>query len=337
MNIKSRNFGTTRDGIPVLAYTLTNNQGASVEILTYGAAIRSIQVPDRQGRLQNVVLGFDNLSDYESHTSFFGCVAGRTAGRIRGASFELEGKTWKLSPNEGPNTLHGGVRGFDKKVWSAAESMGPDHAALSLNYTSPPLEEGYPGELDVNVNYRFDDSNTLTLTYTATTDQETPVVLTNHSYFNLSGDPSADVLSHTLQIASRQFVSIDGASLPQDILNVEGTPFDFRLPKIVGRDIRVDHPQLRNGGGYDHPFLLEPGVSPSILLADPASGRTLAVDTTEEYVVVYSGNQLAAPRTGICLETQYCPDSLHFPLVPARTLKPGQVYRQKTIWRFGVS
>ena len=329
-----------------MEYTLTNSKGASVSIITYGGIITKIMVPDKSGRIENVVLGYNNLKDYEEKNApYFGAIIGRFAGRISTASFDIDQTHYPLVNNNSGNNLHGGTKGFDKVVWAAAEITSDQEASLILNYLSEDMEEGFPGNLDVTVRYTFNEENGLTIAYKAITDKETPLTLTNHTYFNLSGNPSTDILDHLLHIPAQEYVMVNENSIPIDIASVEGTPFDFRVSKEVGKDIHSEHEQIKNGGGYDHPFKLDPTSDKPILVTHESTGRGLSITTDEAYVVLYTGNYLTEEmqvyegvklnkRSGLCLETQYCPDNMHFDKVMTYTLKPNEVYRTSTRYQF---
>lgn len=340
-------FGITNSGQEVKRYTLTNDFGYSVSILNYGGIICGINIPDKEGVVENIVLGHTTIKNYEENSPYFGCITGRTAGRINNAEFKIDETIYKLNKNNGNHNLHGGLKGFDKVIWSAKELIERDCIGLSLNYVSKHLEEGYPGNLDMTVIYKWNNENELTIRYLANTDMETPITLTNHTYFNLSGDLSTTILDHELHIAADQFVKISANLIPFDISNVEGTPFDFRLAKAVGQDIDLEDEQIKNGKGYDHPFVLNGSNKPQITLVHKDSGRKLSVLTNEKCLVCYTGNFLTTemkaydhisiqPRSGICLETQYYPDSLNFELVPSKTLKPSETYDQTTMYKFSV-
>ena len=329
-------------------YTLTNRAGIEARIMTYGAAIVSLKTPDRHGRLQNIVLGFDTLAPYLAGVPYFGATVGRYANRIADGRFTLEGKTYQLPRNDGPNSLHGGTRGFDKRVWTA-ETQGQ---TLRLTYVSADGEEGYPGRLTAHVSYRLGDDDTLAIAYEATTTAPTPVNLANHAYFNLTGDSGHTILDHVLTIDADRFTPVSPTLIPTgELRSVAGTPFDFRAPTAIGSRIESGDAQLRIGKGYDHNWILtktRPGeMTRAALLFDPASGRTLEVRTTQPGLQFYSGNLLDGKpagggtvfqhRTGLCLETQHFPDSPNHPAFPSTILRPGETYSQTTILAFGVA
>jgi aldose 1-epimerase len=344
-----QSFGTTPDGQAVDLYTLTNQHDMEVRITNYGAIIVSIRTPDRAGQIGDVVLGFDTLDGYLHNTPFFGAVVGRYGNRIAKGRFSLDGVEHTLATNDGENHLHGGVKGFDKAVWTASEAESPDGPSLQLEYVSADGEEGYPGTLTARVVYTLTADDTLRIEYSATTDKATVVNLTNHSYFNLSG--SGDILGDELMIAASRFTPVDAGLIPTgELRSVTGTPFDFTTPTAIGARIDADDEQIRLGGGYDHNFVLdkEPGVlGLAARVHDPASGRVLEVRTTEPGVQFYTGNFLdgtltgkggvAYPRrSGFCLETQHFPDSPNHPDFPSTVLEPGQRYETTTVFAFSV-
>jgi aldose 1-epimerase len=344
--INKQPYGTTADGRAVEEYTLTNAHGVEVHIITYGGIITSIRVPDRDGNFANVVLGFDNLADYETRNPYFGCITGRCANRIAGGRFTLDGVAYTLATNDGVNHEHGGLIGFDKRLWSPTVSG----ESLALRYLSPDGEEGYPGNLDVTVTYTLTDDNGLRIDYRATTDRPTPINLTNHSYFNLAGNGSGDIHGHHLMINADRYTPTDPTAVPTgEIAPVEGTPFDFRAPRAIGPGQRSAHPQIVIGRGYDHNFVLNRTDDNSLALAarltDPGSGRVMEVFTTEPGMQFYAGNYLDATLVGssgtlyrqsdgLALETQHFPDAVHHPHFPSVVLRPGETYQSTTIFRF---
>jgi aldose 1-epimerase len=350
--VKEASFGTMSDGTAVKIFTLTNASGMEVRVLTYGAIVVSIKVPDRSGGLDDVVVGHDALEGYLTRSRFFGALVGRYGNRIGGAQFTLDGRTYALAKNNGPNHLHGGVKGFDKVVWHGAvkeDSRGP---AVVFSRTSPDGEEGYPGTLDVSVTYVLTPANALTIEYQAKTDKTTHVNLTNHSYFNLAGDGSGDVLGHLLTLNADRYTPVDAGQIPTgELAPVEGTPLDFRKETAIGARIDANDPQLRIGSGYDHNFVITrkaPGLALAARVVEPTTGRTLEVSTTEPGVQFYSGNKLDGSitgkgghvyraRTGFCLETQHFPDSPNKPQFPSTVLWPGETYRSRTVFGFGVA
>ncbi|MFL5385042.1 MAG: aldose epimerase family protein [Longimicrobiaceae bacterium] len=333
-----------------MTYILDAGTGVTVAVLDYGAIVQSIRVPDRDGRIADVVLGYDTVAEYERDRFYLGTVVGRYAGRIGGAAFTLDGMRHALSANDPPNHLHGGFRGFGKVTWRARELEDGGRAGVVLEHTSPAGSEGYPGNLDVRVTCTLSPDHVFAVEYRAVADRPTPVNLTQHSYFNLAGEGSGDVLDHELTIHAKSFTPLDARLLPTgEIAPVAGTPLDFRAPRRVGERIGADDEQLRIAGGYDHNFVIdgEPGaLRPAARLADAASGRVLEVFTTEPGMQLYTGNFLDGtagkhghrygPRAGLCLETQHFPDSPNQPGFPSTILRPGAEYRSRTEFRFSV-
>jgi aldose 1-epimerase len=334
-------------GSDVDIFTLTNIHGIEARITDYGATLVSLKTPDRNGRLQNIVLGFDDVGSYPQGKSYYGATVGRYANRIAKARFTLEGKAYQLAVNDGPNSLHGGQQGFDKRVWKV-EPVSGSHT-IRLTYVSTDGEEGYPGQLTVHAVYRLDDKDNLEIEYTATTTAPTPINLANHAYFNLTGDPSIPVLDHRVTINADRFTPVDGTLIPTgELRSVAGTPFDFRQPHTVGERIESGDEQLRLARGYDHNWVLNKpagGMTLAAVVTEPRSGRSLEVRTTQPGLQFYTGNfmngkplaeggSVYAYRTGLCLETQHFPDSPNQPAFPATVLRPGQTYLQKTILSF---
>lgn len=350
-SIDSEAFGTLPDGTEVEIYTLTNSRGMEVTVLTYGGIFQSVEVPDRRGRLENVTLGFDDLDDYvERNDPYFGAIIGRYGNRIGGGAFTLDGVDYQLATNNGPNHLHGGNVGFDKVVWEVADtSTDRDGATIELTYTSEDGEEGYPGTLEVTVTYTLTNDNEIRMDYRATTDAPTHVNLTNHAYWNLSGEGSGSIEGHRLQLRASHYTPVDETLIPTgEIAAVRGTPFDFTRPTAIGARIRENHEQLLNGRGYDHNWVLDrrgDGLERAARLSDWRSGRVLTILTTEPGIQFYSGNFLdgtlvgTSGRTyrqgdGLALETQHYPDSPNKPDFPSTVLRPGEVYETTTIYRF---
>jgi aldose 1-epimerase len=345
-------FGSLPDGQPVDRYTFSNAGGMRVAILTYGGIVQSLNVPDRDGVFANVVLGFADLDGYLLHSPYFGCITGRYANRIGGGRFELDGTTYQLPVNHGGHCLHGGINGFDKKVWAAGEFTRDGAPGLRLTYTSPDGEEGFPGTLDVECTYLLTDDNSLEVAYSASTDKPTVITLTNHSYFNLAGEGSGSTLGHELEVNADRYTPIGQNSLPTgEIAPVAGTPFDFRTPRALGERIRDGHEQLLLGGGYDHSFVLNRAegdtttVEFAARVTDPVSGRVLEVLTTEPSFQLYSGNHLDGSFAGtsgrtyrqsdaVCIETQHLPDSPNKPQFPSAVLRPGETYNSATVYSF---
>jgi aldose 1-epimerase len=341
-----RNFGKTPTGESVDLYTLTNAKGAETTISTYGGVVVSLKMPDRTGAMGDVVLGFDQFEGYLKPPPYFGAIVGRYGNRIGGARFSLNGVEYTLAKNNGANSLHGGIRGFDKRLWTAKQR---GNQTLELSYLSKDGEEGYPGNLSTTVTYTLTDNNELKIDYSATTDKDTVVNLTNHSYFNLAGQGEGDILAHRVVIHADRFTPIDAGLIPTgELRNVAGTPFDFRQPHAIGERIDSGDEQLVFGKGYDHNFVLT-RTSPSLELAarvtDPKSGRVLEVLTTEPGLQFYTGNFLDGTLTGkggkvygkrsaFCMETQHFPDSPNKPAFPSVVLKPGGHYMTTTVFRF---
>jgi aldose 1-epimerase len=364
--IEKRPYGTTADGIPVDEYTLTNRYGMEVKIITYGGIITSIKVPDRKGHMANVALGFNNLPDYETKSPYFGCITGRYANRIAKGQFTLDGVDYQLDINNPPNSLHGGFKGFDKKVWEVTKEIkDKSGVGIELHYLSAageggegvdPTErvKGYPGNLDVYVTYILTSKNRIRMDYRATTDAPTIVNLTNHTYFNLAGEGSGTIYNHVLMIDADMYTPDDPTLIPTgELVPVEGTPFDFRVPKTIAPDIRTFHEQLVIGKGFDHNWVLNrPSLEDkSLLLAatlyEPNSGRLLKIWTTEPGIQFYAGNFLDGSlygtsgrsyrqSDGLALETQHFPDSPNHPDFPSTVLRPGETYQTTTIFEFAV-
>ncbi len=349
--LQASEFGKTSEGVSVYRYVLTNNKGVEAVVISYGATLVSLKVPDRNGKAADIVLGYDNLDGYEQGKSYFGATIGRYGNRIARGEFTLDGTVFHLPKNDGPNSLHGGMRGFNKRVWTAVDRSRAGAQVLELSYTSADGEEGYPGTLKVKVTYTLPaETSEFRIDYTATTDKDTVVNLTNHSYFNLSGDLTKEIIDHQLLLRAPQFTSVDSTLIPTGELRaVSGTPFDFTKPTVIGARIDQDDEQLKFGKGYDHNWVLEKAEKAGLQLAaevfEPTSGRILQVLTTEPGIQFYSGNfldgtakgkggQLYALRTGFCLETQHFPDSPNHPNFPSTVLKPDETYRTSTVLRF---
>ncbi len=341
------------DGQTAELFTLTNANGVEMQVTNYGGIITSLKVPDREGRLADVVLGYDSLAGYLRTTPYFGALVGRYGNRIRNAKFTLDGQTYTLAANNGPNNLHGGVKGFDKVVWQAEPFQDARGQGLVFTYTSPDGEEGFPGTLQARVTYTLTDSNEVIFEYHATTDKATPVNLTQHTYFNLNGAGSGDILGHEIMLNAPSFTPVDETLIPTgEIKSVEGTPFDFRTPMRIGARInQTDDQQIAFGGGYDHNFVLADtsrALKQAARVAAPESGRVMEVFTTEPGVQFYSGNFLDGSitgkggsvyqkRAGFCLETQHFPDSPNQPGFPSTILRPGQDYNSRTVFKFSTA
>ncbi|HZY84999.1 MAG TPA: aldose epimerase family protein [Gemmataceae bacterium] len=339
-------FGKTADGKEVEQYVLTNAGGMKAKVITYGALLTELDVPDRDGKLADVVLGFDDLKGYLAGHPYFGATVGRVANRVAKGKFTLDGKEYALATNNGPNALHGGVKGFDKKVWQAEQVPAANGVAVKFTYHSPDGEEGYPGSLTASVTYTLTNDNELRLDYTATTDKATPVNLSNHSYFNLAGQGSGDILGHELTLEAEKYTPVDDTLIPTGkVESVKGTPLDFTAAHKIGARIQE---MKGNPGGYDHNFVLNGGgkkLAPAARVVEPKSGRVMEMLTTEPGVQFYTGNFLDGTNkgkggavynkhAGFCLEAQHFPDSVNHANFPPVILRPGQTYRQTTVYKF---
>ncbi len=350
-HVKISAFGKTTDGGAVSRYVLSNNKGVEAVVINYGAALVSLKVPDRAGKSSDIVLGYDDIGGYERDKSFFGATIGRFGNRIAQGQFTLNGTTFHIPKNDGPNSLHGGSPGFNKRLWVAADRSIGGAEILEFSYISPDGEERFPGTLKVQVTYTLPaDKTELQIDYVATSDKDTVVNLTNHSYFNLSGDMTQEILNHELVLHASEFTPVDSTLIPTGELRpVKGTPFDFERSTAIGARINRDDEQLKFGKGYDHNWVLEPNNHGDLRIAaavwDPSSGRLLEVLTTKPGVQFYSGNFLDGSahgkggkvydrRTGFCLETQHFPDSPNHKNFPSTELKAGQTYRSSTVFRF---
>ncbi len=348
--MKKQPFGKTSDGRDVELYTLTNKKGMEVAITNFGGIVVALKAPDRNGKFDDVVLGYASLDGYLTNKAFLGALIGRYGNRIAHGKFPLNGANYTLPKNDGDNTLHGGPEGFNKRLWTAKDVSGAKGQALELTYMSKDGEEGFPGNLTVKVVYTLTDQNELTITYSATTDKETVVNLTNHSYFNLAGQGTGDILGHQLMIRGDHITAVDDTLIPTGELRpVKDTPFDFTHATAIGARINQDDPQIKVGKGYDHNWVLNAHGPHSPVLAaeayEPNSGRVLQVLTVEPGVQFYSGNFLDGTitgkggkvykyRYGFCLETQHFPDSPNHPKFPSTTLKPGHTYSTTTVFKF---
>jgi len=344
-------FGSTKEGKNVTEYKLTNSSGMTVRIINYGATITSIMVPDKDGIQGDVVLGYDNIRGYEEGDEYFGCVVGRYANRIAGGSFMLSGKEYKLARNNGPNSLHGGRKGFNSKIWKTETFISRDSVGLIMTYLSKDGEEGYPGNLMCKLIYSLNNSNELVMSYEAETDALTVLNLCNHSYFNLKDGGASSALEHELMIPASHYTPVDSTMIPTgELPPLAGTPFDFRVATEIGKRINDDHIQLKYGIGYDHNYVLdkEPGeLALAAKLSEEISGRILEILTTEPGIQFYSGNFLKGERTGkdgikynqrsgIALETQHFPDSPNQPDFPPVVLHPDEKFNSTTIFKFRI-
>jgi aldose 1-epimerase len=343
------------EGEEVMLYTLTNANGMEVKVTNYGGIITSVLVPDRDGTMENVTLGFTNLDEYVEGHPYFGNITGRYANRIARGTFDIDDENFYLALNNGPNTLHGGEKGFDKQVWAGEEVSGEGEVGVKMSRVSPDMEEGYPGNLDVEVTYTLTDNDEIRIDYHATTDEPTHVNLTNHAYWNLAGEGSGSAEGHELTLMASNYTPVDENLIPTgEIAPVAGTPLDFTTPHPIGERVRDDFEQLLLGRGYDHNFVLDrssPDDSSLIVAArvvEPESGRTLEISTTEPGIQFYSGNFLDATEVGgagkmyrqgdgFALETQHYPDSPNHPEFPSTLLEPDEEFNSTTIYAFSVS
>jgi aldose 1-epimerase len=346
-DVKKQDFGKLPDGASIELYTLANAKGMQAAISTYGGVLVSLTAPDRSGKFADVVLGMADLAGYLTPPPYFGALIGRYGNRIGHAQFPLDGKVFHLPANDGVNTLHGGLKGFDKHVWKAAPGTGADQS-LELTYTSRDGEEGFPGNLSVKVVYTLTANNEIKIDYTATTDANTVVNLTNHSYFNLAGQGEGDILAHEVTIAADRFTPVDSGLIPTgELRSVKGTPFDFSKSTAIGARIGQNDEQLKFGKGYDHNWVLNKkgGMAKAAEIREPKSGRVMQVWTTEPGLQFYTGNFLDGTLKGkggkvypfrgaFCMETQHYPDSPNHPAFPTTELKPGATYRSTTTYRF---
>lgn len=351
VTIVKSEYGKTEKGEKVDSYKLKNQKGMEVDIITYGGIITSLKVPNKDGKSEEVVLGFNSLEQYMKPNPYFGALIGRFGNRIAKGKFTLDGKEYKLALNNDKNALHGGPEGFHRVVWTAEEVKGGDNASLKLKYVSKDMEEGYPGNLTVYVTYTLTNDNALDVVYEATTDKKTVLNLTQHSYFNLSSDFSKPILDHEITIDADKLVPVDATLIPTgELTDVTNTPFDFRKPKTVGKEIGAKDDQLKKGLGYDHCWVLnnqDKGERFAASAYDAKSGRLLEVFTDQPGIQLYTGNFLDgtlpmrnggtyAHRTGFCLETQHYPDSPNQKNFPSTVLSPGENYKTKTTFKFSV-
>ncbi len=344
MPIVRSEFGRTPDGKAAELFTLTNAGGAILKLTNYGARVTELHVPDREKRIGNVVLGFDQLAPYVAHTEYFGCIAGRVANRIAHGSFEIDGVRYQLTINNGPNTLHGGTTGIDRAIWTAAPKTHADGPGVDFELVSPDGDQGFPGNLSIVVRYTLTDDNAVRIEFEAATDKPTPVNLTNHSYFNLAGPGSGMIYDHMLTLRASHYTPVNDQFIPTgEILPVANTLMDFTKPMPIGKRIH------EVPGGYDHNYVIDHATGKLIPVAhveEPATGRTLDVLTTQPGIQFYTGNFLNGSLTGLggqynkhgafCLETQHFPDSVNHRHFPSTILRPGETYRQTAVYRFGV-
>lgn len=347
-NILKSDFGVLADGTKADLYTLTNAAGMEVKITNYGGTITSWTAPDRNGKYENITLGYETVEDYVAGSPYFGAIIGRYGNRIAGGKFTLADSTWQLPLNDGPNSLHGGEKGFDKVLWEATPIDG-EEPQLKLTYLSKDGEQGYPGNLNVTVTYTLQKDNALKIDYEATTDKETVVNLTNHAYFNLAGRKAGPITDHVLTLHADRYLPVSETLIPiGERRAVAGTVFDFTKAKRIGEGIGASDEQIRFGKGYDHCWVFTDSgttLKPVARVSEPKSGREMEVLTTEPAIQFYSGNFMTGEykgkgglsypyRTGFCLETQHYPDSPNQPSFPSTSLKPGEIYKTTTVYRF---
>lgn len=350
MTLTQKPFGKTPDGVETTLFTLTNAHGATLKLTDYGALIVAVETPDREGKKANLTWGFDSAAGYAANTSYYGCTVGRYGNRIAGGKFKIGDQEYTLATNNGPNSLHGGVKGFNRYVWKAKPVESEKEVGVEFTHTSPDGDEGFPGKLDVKVVISLTADNEVKIDYTATTDKATVVNLTNHCYWNLGGVGSGDVLGHELTIAADKYLAVDDTLIPTgEMPVVKGTPFDFTAPHLIGeRIVEIKKEKMPKGAdGYDHCYVLR-GQDGKLVFAarvvDPKSGRAMEISTTEPGIQFYTGNHLAGAETdakcpqhgGFCLETQHYPDSPNQPAFPSTLLKPGETYRTTTVHKFSV-
>ena len=350
LKISKEIFGKTKENTTIHKFILTNKNGMEVSVINFGGIITSLKSRDSKGNYEDVVLGFDNLSQYEDESPYFGAIIGRYGNRIAEGKFTLDGKTYNLAVNNDINHLHGGLKGFDKVVWDPSQEVTDSIASLILKYKSEDMEEGYPGNLKVKVTYSLDNNDELSVRYEAETDKKTIINLTQHSYFNLSGDFSKDILDHEVTIEADSFLPVDSTLIPTgEIRSVKGTPFDFRDSKNIGEDINISNIQLSYGNGYDHCWVVNNqnvGLRSVASAYHPMSGRIVEVYSDQPGIQFYSGNFLDGKlkskqdgryvfRSGLCLETQHYPNSPNEKNFPSVTLNPGEKYRTQTVFKFG--
>ena len=351
LKIEKKEFGTTEDNVTVYQFVLSNKNGMEISVINYGGIITSLKAKDRNGKYQDIVLGFNSLPPYEDENPYFGALIGRYGNRIANGNFKLDGQSYKLDINNPPNHLHGGLKGFHKVVWNPKEILNDRNVSLELTYLSKHMEEGYPGNLDVKVTYTLNNKDELSVFYEAETDKKTIINLTQHSYFNLSGNFSNDILDHEIRINADSFLPVDETLIPTgEIRSVLGSPFDFRKSKLIGQDIDTNNKQIEFGKGYDHCWVINNknnGLRSVASAYHYESGRVLDVYSDLPGLQFYSGNFLDGTlkskkvgyyelRSGFCLETQHYPDSPNQENFPSVILKPGDVYKSNTVFKFSV-
>jgi len=353
LSSEHKNFGKTRDGTPVEQYVLRNSHGMQATVITYGATLQALEVPDKHGKVEDVVLGFDDVQGYETGKAYFGATIGRFGNRLANGAFELDGKRYQVPQNDGSNALHGGPQGFDKHVWKARPTQGKDSVGVTLTYRSADGEMGFPGNLETEVTYSLNDRNELRIDYKASTDKPTVLNLTNHSYFNLAGAGNGDVLQQLATLHASRYTPVNGTLIPTgELAPVAGTPMDFTKPTAIGKNIKANHPQLKfaepKQGGFDFNWVLDAKGDLGKLAADvsdPQSGRRLQLYTTEPGVQFYTSNFLDGSVKGkagktyahwsaFTLETQHYPDAPNQPGFPSTRLDPGKTYTQNTVLKF---
>lgn len=347
--IQMTSLGQLESGQAISSYLLQNANGVSMRVMNYGCIIMELMTPDRDGEIADITLGYDHLEGYLELTPYFGAIVGRYGNRIANGKFELDGVEYPLEQNNGPNALHGGLKGFDKLAWDVETFQGENHQGLTCSLISPDGDQGYPGTLSAKVTYTLNNANELIIDYLATSDKATPINLTQHAYFNLSGFKNGDILDHSMQIHADAFTPVDETLIPTgEIAPVSGTAFDFNQAKLIGAQIDASEVQIERGGGYDHNFVLngEAGtLRPAARVVHAGSGRVLEVETTEPGVQFYTGNFLDGAitgkngvvynrRSGFCLETQHFPDSPNQSSFPSTILRPGEKYESQTVFKF---
>ncbi|MER2492903.1 aldose epimerase family protein [Catenovulum sediminis] len=346
-SITRAQFGVTTSGEEISSYTLKNNKGTEAVVINFGAILQSLKTADKSGQLADIVLGYDSLAEYQKNPHYLGATIGRFGNRIANGRCAIDGKEYTFAVNNGPNHLHGGLEGFDKKVWSAEGVLNESSAGVILKLTSPDGDQGYPGTLDVTVEYKLTNDDELIISYHATTDKTTIINLTNHSYFNLKGE--GDILAHQLYIPSTQMTPVNSAQIPTgEICSVLDTPFDFTNAKEIGRDIDADNEQIHYGSGYDHNYVLNKSADELTLAAEayePSSGRVLTISTTEPGFQLYTGNfldgfeaknRIAGKNAAFCIEPQHVPDAPNQSVFKSTELKPGDLYRSEMRLKFSV-